>query len=264
MSNFIMVSIEGDRIPWDAFASVSRDLHSILRSLNKEMAGKKTIDWVITEMSASSAEVQVTPVTTDPDAKDVSGDVIETCLKGLSSIDGHAERPDFFTNPMLNKAKNVSNRIDGRVEGITLEGSANGTVESARVTQRVAANVDELVRGKYTAIGSVEGTLEVLSIHRGIHAIIYDQLTGQKVQCICDLDLLEELAAAHIGDRLLVEGEVRYNKYGEPTSVEVEDYRVLRSREELPQPEDMVGLTEGEGLLSGKEVRSHMRGSNNE
>lgn len=263
VTNSVKLSLEGDRIPWEAFASVSKNLHSILRSLDKELAGEETLEWVITKMSASSAEVEVAPTTTDPDAKNISSKVIETYVDGLSFIDGNAERPDFFTDSMLKKVKNVSNRIDGRIEGITLEGSADGTVESARVTQRVAANVDEVVGGRYTALGSVEGRLEVISIHRGIHANIYDRLTGKKIQCICDLDLLEELTD-HIGNRLLVEGEVRYNKYGEPTSIDAKGYRVIRPREELPQPDQMVGLTEDNKLVRSDNIRTYMRGGNGE
>lgn len=259
MPNYVTVSIEGDRIPWDAFASVSRDLHSILGSLDREMAGERTIEWVITKMSASSAKVQVSPSIKDPDTKDISGDVIKVCVTGLSSLDSSPERPAFFTDSMLNNAKNVSSSLKGRVEGITLEASVNGSREKTRVTQRVAANVDEVVGSKHTALGSVEGTLEVLSIHRGVHFNIYDTLTGKKIHCICDIDLLEELKD-HMGERLLVEGTVRYNKYGEPTSIKADRYRELGARGELPQPRDMVGLARGKGLLRSDEVRRYMRG----
>lgn len=92
----------------------------------------------------------------------------------------------------------------------------------------------------HRATGSVEGRLEALTIHGRNSFTVFDTLTGHAVECRCDRETLDR-AAAHLGKRLLVKGEIHYGADDKPKWVEVEWFRLLGAGP-LPRNEDMVGL----------------------
>jgi hypothetical protein len=153
-------------------------------------------------------------------------------------------RPDYFSDEALIKAKHLANILDGKVDRILLRGTIEGRLsDDIIVTQRVAAHVDELFGFRRKSLGSVEGTLEVISIHGGESFNIYDKLTGRRIKCICDERSLQDLTSyGNLGRRILVYGEIREDVRGYPLSIKLQNYRFLRDREDLPQPADLRGI----------------------
>lgn len=238
----IGLSLGGDAIPLMTFLDAAYNLGALLSELDVTISGSRNLDWVIADLSLGSANLAVTPVPVDEDALDQSPVIISATLKGLEIIEKAAEWPEYFTDEALLRAKKLVGLINGRVERIAVFGNAGeGGTKRIRVTQRVAANVDQLIGTSTVAKGSVEGTLETLTIHGGTAFNVYDMITLRKVRCVCDRKTLDELASA-LGKRVLVEGEVRYNVYGQPISIKVEQHRILRTADQLPQAKDIRGL----------------------
>ena len=259
MPNRLRVSLKGDRIPWEALASASHDLHATVHLLDRSLSGGSTLQWIITDLSLNSATVEVSPEPVRRDTPDLSGEIISYLVNGIRQVDQGTERPAFFSDEILVKVKRVTDTINHLVTGIVVEGYVNGSRNSTVLTQRVAANVDEIVGGQTTAYGSVEGLLEVISIHRGVHFDIYDTLTKRKVHCICDWELLSELKD-QMGTRILVAGEIRYNNSGLPTSIKADSYKTLRLSEELPQARDIEGLLADHNFVRSDQLRDYLRG----
>ena len=92
----------------------------------------------------------------------------------------------------------------------------------------------------HRATGSVEGWLEALTIHGRNSFTVFDTLTGHGVECRCDRETLDR-AAAHLGERLFVKGEIHYGADDKPKWVAVEWFRLLGPGP-LPRTEEMVGL----------------------
>lgn len=238
----IGLSLAGDTIPLNTFLDAAYNLGALLSELDVAISGSRNLEWVISDLSVGSANLAVTPLPISDDAIDQSPVIISSALKGMETVEKSAEWPEHFTDEALLRAKKLVGIIDGRVERVAVFGNhGEGGTRRVRVTQRVAANIDQLIGTSTTASGSVEGTLETLTIHGGTAFNVYDAITQRKVRCLCDRKVLDELAAA-LGKRVLVEGEVRYNVHGQPVSIKVERNRVLRTADQLPQAKDIRGI----------------------
>ena len=88
--------------------------------------------------------------------------------------------------------------------------------------------------------GSVEGTLEALTILGRDAFAVRDAVTGKRIECICDRPTLERVTE-HLGKRALVRGEIRRPGDGEVKRVIVEGFRLLGVGP-LPQTEDVRGM----------------------
>lgn len=110
------------------------------------------------------------------------------------------------------------------------------------ITQQTAAHIDKMVGAGYTALGSVEGRLEAISLHGRSSFGVYDFVEGRRINCEFPAEMLERIKDA-LGSRVLVYGRVRFNESDRPTGVrEIHELRVLRGKDELPQPRDIVGI----------------------
>lgn len=93
----------------------------------------------------------------------------------------------------------------------------------------------------YTAVGSIEGELLLVSDVRGAQIGIRDALTGRIIHCGFDSDDLEDVAAK-FHKRVSVRGFMKYRPDGTVSSIDVETYKVLRDSAQLPKAEDVRGI----------------------
>ena len=233
-------SLIGEDIPVDAFQDAFQALAGLLSELDISISGKQSRKWRIADLSTGSANLAIRPTLQD----DASARMISSALSGVALIDKGAEYPSFFTDKALLKAKEFANIINGEVERVALFGNlGKGKTQRIQITQRVAAHVDQLIGTSTTVLGEIEGTLETLTIHNKTEFSIYEVISSRHVRCNCDRETLDELTdPARLGRRIAVEGSIRFNVRGEPTSVKVENYRILRNADEVPQAKDIRGL----------------------
>ena len=102
------------------------------------------------------------------------------------------------------------------------------------------SGVDELIGTVSAAIGSVEGTLEALTIHKTTAFSVYDAITARRVPCNCSREILNK-AMEHFGKRVSVSGEIKFNVQGEVISIKVSEFLPL-GEGSLPQAKDVRGL----------------------
>ncbi len=242
MTRRIGFSLGGDTIPLSTFIDAAQNLIGLLREVESAISGRQQLVWYISELRMGSTTVEIMPSLISDDAVDQSPAVISATLMGMAKIEREPDRPEFFTDAALARAKDIAGVLNGHVSKVLVFGSSEAVKpKQVRITQRVAANVDQLVGGTTTVWGGVEGTLETISIHGGSIFNVYDTINSQRVRCICSREMIDELAP-HIGKRMMVCGEVRENAHGQAISVRVDSYRVLKARQELPQLDDIRGL----------------------
>ena len=237
-------SLMGDDIPLPAFLDASRILASLLAELDTAISGGQNLKWTIADLSRGSANLAIHPILKSADAIDQRELVISSALNGFLLIDRSAERPAYFTDEALKKAKEFSGVISSDIEGIAVFGnSGKGETQRIQITQRVAAHVDQLIGTSTVAIGSIEGTLETLNVHGRTSFIVYDLITGRRVDCRCDQETLEQLTIpGNYRRRIVVTGEIHFNVQGLPMSMKVGSHRFLKDRSDLPQVGDIWGL----------------------
>jgi hypothetical protein len=236
------ITIDGEHISMDTFMSAVTNFLSVLREVDQAVSRKPAVRWRLAELHYGS------PATVacigEPRSKKVRREsvtiVVDTVLTGLSKLetDRTAGRPAGFTDDALEAAKRlVEVRGKGGINTLIFTSTDTDHIEGLKkleLTQRAAATVDDLVAGKFRAIGSVEGTLQLLSTHTTPYFAIYDDVWGGRVRCEFP-DKLKSLALNAFDQRVVVRGTVTSDVAGRPRHVKVDDLVVLPAREQLPQ-----------------------------
>lgn len=237
----IGLTLSGDTIPLGMFIEAARNFRTLLSELDVSISGSRNLEWIISDLSVGSAVLAVAPSLLNEEAIDRSPIIISAALAGMETIEKTAEWPLHFTDEALVKAKELVGLINSHVERISLFGNTGqGETKRIRVTQRIAANVDQLIGPSSFALGSVEGTLETLTIHGGNWFNLYDVISLRRIRCYCTREVIDELSD-DLGKRVLAKGEVKFNMRGQPISVKLKDYKVFGNKR-LPHVKDIRGL----------------------
>ena len=240
----VVILLKGNLIPVSTFIDAASDLYAILSELEREISGSLNLMWSIADLSSASASLETIPYLRGEDETDNRERIVSVFVQGMEKIADRPIRPDYFSDEALIKAKHLAGLLDGNVDRIAVRGTIRGKLsDQIPITQKIAAHVDELIGVRRVSLGSVEGKLELISIHGGPYFNIYDQLTGRRVKCACDREVLNKLTDhRNLGKRILVYGEIREDARGRADSIKMETYRFLRERDELPQVDDIRGI----------------------
>ena len=233
-------SLSGDQVSAGRFIGAASKLIDLLKELETSVLGNGELDWHIADLHLGSANLAVRPYLQEPAERAETHVIIDAALKGLAVVEAAASRPPHFTDQALRHAKSLVGAAQGGAKSLTIFGEANGFHHRVVVTNRLALHVDKLIGPATGAIGSLEGTIEALTIHDSVAFSIYESITGRRVVCKCDRGTLD-LAIKHLGNRVSVSGEVNYSAKGDPTSIRVHAVRALGTQP-LPQVKDIRGL----------------------
>ena len=199
---------------------------------------RATLEWLITDVSTGSLILDTESRSTLPN-KDYGPEVIDACFTGWERIEHEGSSPPYLSEEGMNLARRIVARI-GK-EGMT--GIAMSAPDrSVTITSRASDNFNQLLPAKDESLGSAEGTLETVSIHRGSRFMIYHSRTKKAIRCDIpqDSDLLDQAKEA-LGNRVLVAGLVHTNARGEPVRVSAETLRVLSDTAALPSIASLGG-----------------------
>ncbi len=125
----------------------------------------------------------------------------------------------------------------GALDHVSIKGDRKATA----VTRKIGANVDALIGSDYKSPGTIEGRLRAITEAGGVHFVVQDPITHNNVRCYFEEDSVEEHMKA-FRRRVAVYGEIKYRKDGEPVSIAVQEFRVLRESNELPKARDVKGI----------------------
>jgi hypothetical protein len=248
----ILVSGREDDVSLSSVVHVLKEALAMLRDIDLGIAGtgKTTLRWDVVEASLHS------PLTLTIAARAIddtpSAGVASALVVGLSVLEREARTPEHFTDTTVQHAKKLVKALDDSVDSISI--FAPG-LPVAKPTQRVAANVDDIMKDEYQTVDSdLMGVLEILNAHGRVEFTIFDPITGQKTACKFDEEYLDAAAAA-IRRRVLVSGLVKFNRQGRPVSMKVKGpIEVLDTQEGFEFLEgEGIDLTRGED--SGDFVR---------
>jgi hypothetical protein len=256
----VRVQIEGEpgTITAHAFLAAIDNSLKILIDLDSGISGEPrgTLDWLIARLGVGSLTVELES-RSRIESRNTGPEVARHFVEGLRQIEQLGTSPPYLSEQGMVRAARL-------VKLIGREGAAGLAVtdlsETAELSAKAAVNIDQLLRTRRRAIGSVRGKIETVSIHRGQKFIIYLSRTHKAVTCrISDPQLLKE-AAKVMGRRVLASGTVHYNAKNEPMRVDVEQLRVFREENELPGISELAGSDpDFTGGLSTKEYIREMR-----
>lgn len=232
--------LSGDDVVVSEFIAVASKLTGLLKELETSMTGAQDVEWQIADLRVGSASIAMRPHLPTPAGRDTADAVIGATLEGLATVENAAQRPPHFTDEALRTAKSLVIAAKNEPKALAIFGRAQGPRRQVPVSDRLVAHVDALIGPATVAIGSVEGTLEALTIHDSVAFSIYDSITGHRVVCKCDRSTLDA-AFKHLGNRVSVSGDIKYSASGDAQSIRVDAVHPIGVGP-LPQPEDIRGL----------------------
>jgi hypothetical protein len=231
----LRLDIEGDanRIPYRSFIQVASNSLGILNDLDYAYSRKHgaTLDWYVKNLSKNgSLRIEVySRVKTKKRVhyEDFSSQVADSFVSGFRVLEEEGKSPALLTESGMKKARVLTNLIGNN--GLqSLVATAPDTQKETEITRKSAAHIEQLIPVASQSIGSVEGTLEVISIHRSNRFIVYEQRTGKAVSCFYGKLPLLDVVTDALGKRVVASGELSRNAKGEPIKLKLNDESQLK------------------------------------
>jgi hypothetical protein len=138
---------------------------------------------------------------------------------------GVPERPTGFSDAALRSLRRVS-LMSGRRFYVTIS-AGYGDGEAVALDAAVALHIDMWLAGRLDAMGSIDGTLEIISIHNRPRFTVYGR-GAQRVECLFPEAMLPEVKSA-LGERVAIRGRIRYRRDGKPATMDARCLRLLHT-----------------------------------
>lgn len=215
---------------------------AVLGRLDARTSGerKPVIHWRVTKATTQSPLALTLTAHVSSSHRDNSHDVVRTYLKGLRKLETGKGMPQDFPDDAIRETRALIGLLD---RGLShLEFSAPGE-QTVAPSLRSAAVIDEFFDKRAAFVfdeTTLEGSLEVVSVHGAETVDVFDPLSNARVRCVLPEGLLPRAVEA-LGRRVAVSGRAKFNDQGRPLSIEVQSIRLLRDRATLPKASDFEG-----------------------
>lgn len=162
---------------------------------------------------------------------------------GLDMITHQRSTPPYFsTDTLEHVVKMIREFRRNGVQGLDV--LALDTNKRGGITSKESDTLQELVGVHHKSIGSVEGKIELVSVHKPYRKFnIYHPITQKAIRCNFPREIEPDVwRGAEEGLRVIVSGIVSYNIRGEPISIVIQrPIRFLKDEKSLPTIEDLLG-----------------------
>jgi hypothetical protein len=244
----IRVVSKSENVPVRSLIKTLEKTIEVLSSIAAKIgsAEGKTPQWEVVSVSMDSP--LTIRIASSPDTdKENARIAIQIYTSGLRDMEEGAKSiPKNFNPRMLEHVRELVSVYNAGVQSIFF---ATPDSEQLKITQKLAATVDELLPSNYDEYGSLVGTMEIINIHQKWIFNIFEELTRNRVTCHFIEGQFDQARAALARNRRVeVTGRIHYSSDNIPKTIKVDTIRTLRSKEELPQASDLEGIniTDGE------------------
>src|SRR5487761_1821994 len=207
-------------------------VEQIVAALIREVGGAvvggdaDSVRWYVESVTSGSIRFELRPEpATDAVSYSRMPDVVHAVAGGLA---------------LLERAAELADQVGRGLPAIRV-GNAAAPVE---LTAQLKANVTKVLGSRrfVESIGTVEGRLETVSVHERSYFNVYDDLTGERIECHFSSDLTPPEVGRWVGRRVAVTGTIRYRTTGEIVSVQADELYVFPEPESLPSATDVLGI----------------------
>lgn len=249
----ITLSDPDGNISVESLTKQLEDALDMLRSVSADVvASGVKVRWeVVRVRMRSPLKLTVSPrITGSRSVKRLQKQVVSACLNGVKEIEKGAIMPQHFTEETLDAAKRIAKRRE------KASFSSNGK-DKVTLTEKAAKHIDEIAAKArlYIDFSTIEGYLEIVSVHDRASFFIWEILTNHKVECFGNEEQFDKaLLLLKKKPRLAVTGRVHFRNHI-PRSIDVETVDVLPDASELPQPKDIGPINITDGVSSEEFIR---------
>lgn len=228
--------LDGQHITAERFLRAVEAFTALVKDVAESMTGSgRAVDWVVSVREGSiNLDYQASPRV--PTANSIA--IADTVYEGLKLVQGGRKRPAHFSDSALQNARDLARLATGKAVRVVQVRRGRHRVS---VDDRAAVNVDFIMGGTDTELGTIEGTLQMISARGSLHVGVWDAIRDRQVRCYISPELLEKVKN-HFGDRVAVHGLIHQRANGEPVSIEVENVEPFPKASSLPTIDDVYGI----------------------
>lgn len=232
----------------------------VLSDLDSGISGepKGSLDWVVSNLASNGSLVISAEYRSRLEQQNFGPRVSEAAINGFRLLEYEGLTPPYLSEAGIGYAKRMVKLVGNQgVSGIGVE----NTSESVQLSARASVHIDQLLPVRHSTLGSVEGKLEMISIHgKRPQFLVYHHRTHKAIRCTFSTEMLDRVKDA-LGERVIAMGQVHLNGKNEPVRVDLQQLRVLRAEKDLPSIADITGIDpDFTGELSTAEFLRSIRG----
>ena len=241
-----------------SFIQAVKNLWGILRDLDAAISKdpRGTVEWDIHALSRSSpALIQFSgkSLLTGPD---YSEEIQTECITGLRLLTEKGERLPSYSDSAINRALHMAKLNKRRPhERLSLIEVSNEHGIPARLNEATVTHIESLMVTRYESEGSVVGSLDTITVHKGREFRVWEEVANRAVTCKFPEEMLNDVKSA-LGKRVVVYGLLNANYQGQPTSIRVKGFEGYPSESDLPTIREMSGLVED--FTSGQTLKKYI------
>jgi hypothetical protein len=237
----LAIELDAESVSAADFSRALDAFLTLVKELTRQITDGSLRDaWLLTVQEGSQVVALRPNVSRLPLA--AAAEVYVAMFDGLEALEREAKAPRLYTDAALESARDLSMVAQGRKDrGVPVRILTR--TRALPITRNTYNHVSEILDWKYEDVGTVEGTLEVVSAHNGYEIRIYEPVWQRAVRCTVSEDLIHEALSA-FGKRVEVQGLVRYTKDGFPVSV-----KALKITE-FPDPKNLPSFRDVKGILN--------------
>jgi len=230
---------DNGKVRLSEFREFLMNANSCLKQIDlvNSQEGKHTLYFRIADLKAESASITLEPVPYKPKI-DNSELVLTRFTEDLTMIQEKKQLPEKIDRDLLQFYKGLTSTLKKHVLHIQIIHPAG----SVRLTRQLEDNIESLLGEDVTSVGSMEGFLELVNVHKQNHFYIYPTITSQKITCIFQTEMLEKVGGA-LKRYVSVYGVLRYKRDDLfPYKIDVDSMEIYPPESELPSLASLRGI----------------------
>jgi hypothetical protein len=198
---------------------------ALLREFDSAISGRSRgmLHWYIANLHSNGSLLVRFQPRVNPNIKlrqRISGlesRVTGSFITGFDDLENKCETPPYLSEFGLQRAESLASAI-GRAGGPSAFRFTSSAM-AVEVTSKTSENISKLLPIRRKAIGSVDGNLEAINIHKRPRFLVYHAITKKAVTCEFDEGEDMERVKEYLGRRVTVFGTLHKNVNGDTIRV---------------------------------------------
>ncbi|MGA2880748.1 MAG: hypothetical protein ABSG13_17510 [Bryobacteraceae bacterium] len=248
----IQLAGKKNNIPASVFMRSLNSFYDLINDVDSMVSKQSggSVRWELATLQKSSPAVVEFVGQSRIEKMDYSQAIQESVFEGIEQLAERPEQPQFYSYSALTKVKRMAEQAQF-LKWLTVYTGNRRVV----VDKRVSNNVEYIIGYESKSLGSVRGSLDALMVHRGHEFRVWSPKRPRPITCRFSKEMLPEVIA-HIKQQVEVIGELHRNQKGEPTLVDVQEFRPLEPVKASPTIEEMCGLVPD--LYGGQPLKDYL------
>jgi hypothetical protein len=187
---------------------------------------------------------------------DLSRQVEAELIENARRLAAGGERSEFLSDAALKRLESLAQKTPaiGPIAIFQSDNGANAPKNETQITPQTLENVKRLTSVRYSAFGSIRGSLDAISVHKNYEFRVWDEKTRKPVTCKFNPHEIETIKAL-LKSRVTIVGMLTSNSAGNPISISAEEILPTPKRQ-LPTIAEMSGLVHD--FTNGKSLKDYM------